>query len=173
MDTRYTIRKAQLLEDVRSPLRSSSRLCPACGPFWHPLSTPCRGKPLGRMPRPMSEACCRMSNARTWNRSPIILARSAWGCKVLSAGMTGTMPPCDTRCGPSGPAIGTSRWRVGLRSLGLSQVRARIGRRGPAVVRSLGESRQLSSGHLLGLRLRQRPHPGGHAVVSTERLDPR
>src|SRR6266851_1489425 len=35
------------------------------------------------MPRPLSGACCRTSHAKTLHRSPIILDKTAWGCKAL------------------------------------------------------------------------------------------
>ena len=160
MEARYAIRKHQLLEECQVAPASFDQVMPRLSTCMTPLSRPCRGKPSRSMPRPMSAACCRMWNAKTSNPLLIMLGKTAWDCKVSSAGPTGPMLPAPDGARPSGPAIGTRRWRVGVRSLGVSQIWSRVGGRGSAVVRPFGESRQLSSGHLPGLRLGPRPHPG-------------
>ena len=54
---------------------------------------------------------------------------------------------------PSQPALGTRRWGVGVRSLGISQVRPGVGGCRPSVGWSAGQSRELPSGPGLGIRV--------------------
>ena len=88
------------------------------------------------------------------------------------------MQPLRRSCEPSQDALGTRRWGAGVRSLGICQVRSRVGRGGQAVVWPSGQSRQLPSGHVLGLCVQQGPHPGGQRLFlpkewtkDTARLD--
>src|SRR5712691_2486791 len=96
LDTPFA--KTNCWTSVRSPPRSLNRSCRVCTPVWNPLSTPSRDKPSLIMPKPLSAACGRTWHAKTSHRSPIMLGKTAWGCKASSAGPTGTMPPCDRRC---------------------------------------------------------------------------
>ena len=98
MDARYSIRKAQLLEECQVAPEVFAQVLPRLHTLWNPLSRPCLGKPLGRTPRHTSRACCPMSSTKTLNRSPTILARSAWDYKALLAGGTRTIPPCARSC---------------------------------------------------------------------------
>src|SRR5713101_7128821 len=85
---------------------------------------------------------------------------------------------CVGRCalargvaGSSQEALGTRRWRVGVRSFRVSQIRSGVGGSSKAVVWSPGKSRSLPSGHLRGICLPQGAHPGRHPAVSAESLD--
>src|SRR5882672_3256648 len=61
--------------------------------------------------------------------------------------------------------MGTRRWCAGVRPVGVSKVRSRVGGGGSAVGWAPGQSRPRSSGHLLGLRVAHGPHPGCPAAL--------
>ena len=80
----------------------------------------------------------------------------------------------DRRTGPAGRrGVGRSRRRVGVRSVGLSQAGTELGGRGPAVVRSTRQNRQLPGGHLHGLCLAEGTGLGGLPLVSAQGVVPR
>src|SRR2546428_4333766 len=107
---------------------------------------------------------CRIDRVSLWPRS-LAPATLYW------LGSLGGCPLAPGVDATSRGAIGTRRWRPGVRSLELSQVRARVGRRSAPVVWPAGEGRQLSSRRLFGLRVGAGPYPGRHAPVSAQSMD--
>src|SRR6266699_2922319 len=106
----------------------------------------------------------RINRVSLWTRPPAP-ATLHW---LGSLGGCALPPGVDA---PSRRALGTRRWCVGVRSLGLSQVWHRVGGRGPAVVWPARQGRQLSGGRLPGLRVGRGPYAGRHAAVSAQSMD--
>ena len=112
------------------------------------------------MPRPMCVDCCRMWNAKTSNRSRIASAKIACPCNASLAGLRGMMAPLRQELtAPSRGAIGTSRWRVGVRSVAFPK----SGPDSVGVARQwcgrLGKVDNCQVARLLGLRLGRRAIP--------------
>ena len=72
---------------------------------------------------------------------------------------------------PSRPGTGRAGRRDGFRSVGVPQERETFGGRGAAVVRSAGQTGELSGGRVSGLRLAEGTRLGGCAVVLAGGVD--
>ena len=160
MEARYAIRKRQLLDECQVVPEIFEHVIPRLYSFMKPFVTIFQGQVPINTPKPMSVVFCRTLNAKTSNRLPIALATLACPCKPSLAGTSGTMSPYDLSCDiKSRPTWDKA---MGCRCLIPRDFPS------PAASRSVwpdsgvavGQSRQLPSGHLFGLRLQKGPHLG-------------
>src|SRR6266487_2815426 len=170
MEARYTIRKHQLLAECQVAPEIFEQVLPRLSTFMTPFVKIFQGQVAEQHAK--TYVCGLLSNLERKNvesiayrfghsRLPLqaFIGWDAWDDEPLRSALR------------SQEALGPRRWGAGVRSLGVCQVGARVGRGGQAVVWSSGQSRQLSSGHLLGIRLQKGPYPGGPAAFSAQRMD--
>lgn len=95
MDARYTFRKSQVLDECQVAPEIFEQVIPRLYSFMKPLSKSSMARPLLNTPKFMSVACCRLSNTKTSNPLPIVLANLACRCKASLGGTRGMMRPCE------------------------------------------------------------------------------
>ena len=98
MDARYTIRKNQLLDECQVAPEIFAQVMPRLHTFMEPFVDTFQGQALSHHVKTYVSGLLSDVARKTSNRSPIMLGKTAWGCKASSAGPTGTMPPCERRC---------------------------------------------------------------------------
>ncbi len=125
------------------------------------------------MPRRSCKDCCRIWITRTPSRSPIGSGRSGCRCNGSWAFPTGIDEPLrDELVRQVGQQLGEDDGVIVFDPSAFPKVGKGVGRRGQAVVRTVGQGRQLPGGGLHGLRFASGTCPGGHATVPSERVDP-
>ena len=109
--------------------------------FMEPFVETLCGQALHRsMPVPMFVACCRTWNAKTWNRSRIVLAKTACHCNASLAGPTGMIPPFrQAWMHQVADHLGQDDGVLVFDPVRLCEIGDRVGGRGPAVVWPLGK----------------------------------
>ena len=172
MDARYPIRKAQLLEECQVAPEVFEQVLPRLRTFMAPFVDTLQGQ----APRAHAQTYVRglLSDVERKNVESI-----AYHFGQDRLGLQGFIGWDDW---DDAPLRHTLRSQVG-QHLGQADgvlvfdpsafpKSGRIGRGGAAVVGSSGQSRQLSSGHLLGLCVAQGAYAGRPAVILAQRMDP-
>ena len=172
MEAEHATRKQQLLEECQVAPEIFDQVMPRLATFMAPFVDPCcRQEPAEHA---HTYVCGLLSNVARKNVESI--AYRFGQDRLPLQRFIGWAPWEDgplrqelTRQGRR--ALGPRRGRIGLRPLGLSQVWNRVGGCGAPVVRPPGQGRQLSSRHLLGLRVGCGSYPGRHAPVFAPSMD--
>ena len=154
MEAEYAIRKQQLLEECQVAPQIFDQVMPRLETFMAPfVDTFCRQEPAAH-----AQTSVRGLLSDVARKNVESIAYRFGHDRLPLQRFIGWAPWDDgplrqelTRQGRG--ALGASRWRVGVRSVRLCQVGARLGGRGAPVVRPAGQGRQLSSRRVLGLCL--------------------
>ena len=99
MEARYAFRKRQWLDECQVAPAIFEQVMPRRYTFMKPLGRICHGQAADQQANPLSGACGRTANAKTSQRSPIVLATRACPCTAALGGTRGTMRPGERRGG--------------------------------------------------------------------------